>query len=514
MPTLTRRGCLAALAAAGAATALPLGRPVAKAVAPSTDAWSDFEHLDALALADAVRRGDVHPRTLLDAAITRAERTDARINAYSQTLFDAALEAVDAGLPSGPFTGVPFPVKDLGMMIDGTPTLAGSRLFKEHVADHDSELVRRYRAAGLVLYARTTTPELGLTATTESVAHGDTRNPWDLSRIAGGSSGGAGAAVAARMVPMAHATDGAGSIRTPASCCGVFGLKPSRGRVPLGPARTEGWQGLSTGHAITISVRDSAALLDATAAPESGAWYFAPPPQRPWLEETEREPGRLRIALVTDAPTGGPVHADCRSAAADAARLCESLGHFAEPVQLPIDAGAMTDALLAVLAVETRRTLEDRAAVLGRAPSADDVEPVTWMFAERAADYSALDYSRARETFQRITVSMARFMSEWDVVLSPTLAMPPLPLGVINLSPPDLERMIEEVTNFGPFAAVYNVSGQPSMSVPLYWNDDGLPIGTMFSARYGDEAVLFRLAAQLEQVRGWRGRVPWEARKS
>jgi len=512
MQPWTRRRCLRdgvtlALLGGMAGMAGHAAGPVV-AAARRADAWSEFEHLDGLQLGQLVRQGEVHASEVLEAAIVRAERIDPAVNALSQRLFEQARAEVAAGLPAGPFMGVPFPVKDLGLHMAGTPTLSGSRMFVDHVAAADSEAVRRYRAAGLVLFARTTTPELGLTATTESVLHGPTRNPWDHSLTAGGSSGGAAAAVAARMVPMASASDGGGSIRTPASCCGVFGLKPSRGRVPLGPGRSEGWQGLSTTHAITMSVRDSAALLDLSAGQGEGDYYVAPSPQRSWLEETQRPPGRLRIALAPRPPSDGPVHPDCIAAVMDAARLCESLGHEIGEVRLPVDAGMMNDAFFAVIAVETRRLLEDRAAALGRELRADDVEPVTWMFAITAPDYSALDYSRARAAFERITFEMDRFMRGYDVILSPTLAMPPVPLEVISLSPPDVPQMIELVTRFAPYAAMYNVSGQPSMSVPLFWNEAGLPIGSMFSARYGDEATLYRLAAQLEQARSWHRRMP------
>lgn len=497
-----------ALALATLATVPGVGAAMVRAPREQQDTWSQFEHFDGLTLGRMVRDAEVHPRELLEAVVSRVERLEPTINAFSQLYWDLAEQQIAAGVDHGPFAGVPYPIKDLGVHMAGRPTLSGSRLFADHVAEEDSTLVARYRAAGLVLFARSTTPEFGLTGTTESVAHGDTRNPWNIGLIAGGSSGGAGAAVAARMVPMAHATDGAGSIRTPASCCGVFGLKPSRGRVPMGPHRSEGWQGLSTGHAITVSVRDSAALLDISAGPEPGSPYVAPAPARPWLAETHRPPGRLRIALAATPPGGAPVHPECTAAVMDAAQLCESLGHEITPVRLPVDAEAMSDALLAVIAVETRKTLEDRAAALGRAPSAEDVEPVTWMFAEMAREFSALDYSRVRDVFHRTTLSMARFMQDYDVVLSPTLALPPLPLGVINLSPQDLERMIDQVMALGPFAALYNITGQPSMSVPLYWTADDIPIGSMFSARYGDEATLFQLGAQLEEARSWRQRIP------
>lgn len=503
-----RRDALRRALAVASLAALPGGASaMIRAPRELPDAWSQFERFDGLALGRMVRHAEVHPRELLEALATRIERLEPTLNAFSQLYWDLAEQQITNGVGNGPFAGVPYPIKDLGAHMAGRPTLSGSRLFADHIARQDSTLVERYRAAGLVLFARSTTPELGLTGTTESVAHGETRNPWNTALIAGGSSGGAGAAVGARMVPMAHATDGAGSIRTPASCCGVFGLKPSRGRVPIGPHRGEGWQGLSTGHAITVSVRDSAALLDISAGAEPGAMHVAPPPSRPWLAETDRTPGKLRIALVATPPGGGPVHPTCTAAVLDAAQLCESLGHEITETSLPVDAQAMSDALLMVIAVETRKALEDRTAELGRAPSASDVEPVTWMFAEMAADFSAVDFSRVRDVFHRTTLAMARFMEDYDVVLSPTLALPPLPLGVINLSPPDLDRMIEQVMALGPFAALYNVTGQPSMSVPLYWTEDDIPIGSMFSARFGDEATLFSLGAQLEQARSWHGRI-------
>jgi amidase/6-aminohexanoate-cyclic-dimer hydrolase len=399
-------------------------------------------------------------------------------------------------------------LKDLGQCLNGTITSAGGRIWKGRIADYDSTLVKRYKQAGLVIFGKTTTPELGLTTTTESVLYGQTRNPWNLERTSGGSSGGASSAVASRIVPMAHASDGGGSIRIPASCCGLFGLKPTRARTPAGQARFEGWNGLSANHALTISVRDSAALLDATSGPELGAPYYAPPQQRPFLMEVGADPGKLRIALIADSPAGAPVDPECGKAVKEAAKLCEGLGHEVEEAQWPIDAEMTREAFLTIVNVSVARELDDAAAARGRAVTDQDVEPVTWSMAQRGSDISSVVYSRAIVTIHQIGLTMAQFQRTYDVVLNPTLGKPPIPLGVVSLSPPDMRTFMKEITEFSPFTALYNVTGQPSMSAPLHWTPDGLPVGVMFSARFGDEATLFRLAAQLEKAKPWAGQRP------
>jgi amidase/6-aminohexanoate-cyclic-dimer hydrolase len=470
-----------------------------------------FERHDGLGMAELVRRREVSAAELLEAAIARCDAVAGTLNAVPLR-HDAEARAQLAALPAGaPFAGVPFLLKDLNVALAGTVTSNGSRFFRDARHAEDSEIVRRYRAAGLVIFGKTSSPELGLTGTAESVLHGATRNPWNLDRIVGGSSGGAGAVVAARVVPIAHASDGAGSIRTPASCCGVFGLKPSRGRVPLGPARLEGWNGLSTQHAVSLSVRDNAALLDATAGPETGSPYLAPPSARPWLSEVGADPGRLRVALV-ETPLGGtPVDPVVQAALLDTARLLESLGHRVEPARLPVDHTATNAAMLATLGVSTLLAVREREQALGRAAGPDDLEPITAWFAEIGRGIDGLGYARARQAFDAAGRAMARFHERHDVVLSPTLAKPPLPLGVIGLSPRDRDAFVREIVEFGPFAAVANMTGQPAMSVPLAWTGDGLPMGMMFAAALGNEALLYRLAGQLEQARPWRGRRPPQA---
>jgi amidase/6-aminohexanoate-cyclic-dimer hydrolase len=496
---LVAAGGLAALGAArAAAAAAPMGKmPI-----------DQYQAYDSLGLAELVAKGDVSPRELLEAAITRLEVADTKLNCIAARLYDHGRKQIADGLPKGPFTGVPFLLKDLSVDLGGVATGSGSRFFRDNVAAADSTVVARYKKAGLVIFGKTTTPELGLTGTTESVAHGQTRNPWNLDLTAGGSSGGAGAAVAASIVPMANASDGAGSIRTPASCCGVFGLKPSRARVPLGPAKLESWNGLGTVHAITRSVRDNAALLDVSAGADLGDPYAAPPPARPFRQEVGADPGKLRIALVLTPTSGSAVDPVCVAAARDAAKLCETLGHIVEEKLPPLDHAALNAGMLATLSVSTALALDARAAKLGRAVTEADVEPVTWYFYRQGKATSALAYAAARAAFDQAGRVMAEFQRTYDVILSPTLAKPPVKLGLLSLSPASFDDYVREVSTFGPFTAIANICGQPAMSVPLYWSPDGLPIGVMFAGRSGDEATLFRLAGQLETARPWFNRRP------
>jgi amidase/6-aminohexanoate-cyclic-dimer hydrolase len=497
----TRRETLVLMGGAMAGT-------IGGALAGPAPAGDPFEDHDALGLADLVRRREISPAELLAFAQARAARVEPAIHSIVVDDDAAARLQLAAGVPDGPFAGVPFLLKDLEIALAGTVTTSGSRYFADQRATEDDEIVRRYKRAGLVIFGKTGSPELGLTGTTESLLHGATRNPWDPERTAGGSSGGAAAAVAARIVPVAHASDGAGSIRTPASCCGVFGLKPTRGRVPFGPRRSEGWNGCGTQHAVSLSVRDSAALLDATAGPEAGSPYVAPPPARPFLAEVGAPPGRLRVALVTRPLSGVPVHPDCLKAVEDAGRLLEDLGHVVEPATLPVDFEATNAGMLATLCVATLAALQERQRTVGRAWTERDVESVTWRLAEMGRDVDGLAYAAGRAAFDRAGRDMARFHERYDVVLQPTLAQPPVRTGVLSLSPVDFDAYVRDVTAFGPFTALYNMTGQPAMSVPLHWSADGLPIGVMLAAPHGGEALLFRLAAQLEQARPWRSRRP------
>ena len=468
----------------------------------------DFGTYDGLGLAELVRRKEASAREVLEAAIARAEAVNPRINAIVTALYDQARAAVGAGLPSGPFTGVPYLLKDLGALYTGAPTSFGSALFDGYVADHDSEITARYKRAGLVIFGKTNTPEMGLCPSTEPRRFGATKNPWNLAHTAGGSSGGSAAAVAAGIVPMAHATDGGGSIRIPASCCGLFGLKPTRARNPLGPDAGEGWGGASVGHAVTWSVRDSAALLDATSGPDVGDPYWAPPPAGPFLAEVGRDPGALRIALTTTAFNGHAVDPQCADAARAAAKLCESLGHKVEDAHPELDAEALGQAVRIVIAANVRAALETRATAVGRTLAATDVERVTWGRVVDAAKFTAADYARSIGVIHRTGRAVARFFSTYDILLSPTMCAPPARLGVMNMSSTDDAGYLDAVLGCIGFTSLFNSAGNPAMSVPLATSRDGLPIGIQFAGRFGDEATLLRLAAQLESAQPWAGRRP------
>jgi Asp-tRNA(Asn)/Glu-tRNA(Gln) amidotransferase A subunit family amidase len=470
--------------------------------------FADYESHDGLGLADLVAKGEVTPGELLDAAIERIEARNPALNAVVYPWYDEARAAIAAGLPEGPFRGVPFLLKDLYAYFAGQPISNGSRLFDAYVPDHDAELVARYKRAGLAIFGRSASPEFGLTTTTESLLHGETRNPWNLEHTAGGSSGGAASAVAAGLLPVAHASDGGGSIRIPASCCGLFGMKPTRGRNPSGPDVGEGWSGMSTAHVVSRSVRDSAAMLDATAGPDLGAPYWAEPPTRPWLAEVGANPGRLRSAYQTSAFNGSETHPDCVAAVDDAAGLCAELGHDVEAAELTVDAQELGEAILTVVGANVRAMVEDRAAELGREFTLDDIELITYGMAMRAADAPASAYARSVRVVHAAGRRVARFLERYDVLLTPTMATPPLEIGRLSLSRADVDGYREDLMRTVGFTQLFNAAGNPAMSVPLSWNAAGLPVGSHFVGRYGDEATLYRLAAQLEEARPWRDRRP------
>jgi amidase len=464
----------------------------------------DYVARDALGLAELVRRKEVSASELLDAALARMELVNPKINALAHRYEEIARRQIAGGVATGPFAGVPFMEKDLYANVAGAPLTNGSRAWIGFVAEEESELVRRHREAGLVIFGSTTSPELGLTPTTENKVQGDTRNPWMLDRIAGGSSGGAAAMVSAGVVPMAHASDGGGSIRTPASCCGLFGLKPSRGRVPRGPFRTEGWNGMSVQHAVTRTVRDSAALLDATWGLEPGSRYLAPPPPSgSFLGETRMSPGRLRIAFWPKTWNDEPLHADCRAAVEDAAKLCEDLGHIVEEARPPIDPAALTRAMMPILSTSVRQALEAQSAARGRPVGDDEIETITATYRQQGGAVTGMELQAAFVVQEQFAVAMARFMAPFDLVLSVTQNSPPPRHGPLSLSNADSRAYGAAISAFSAMTSPANHSGQPAMSLPLFRNAEGLPIGTMFMARYGDEASLLRLAAQVEAARPW-----------
>jgi amidase len=464
--------------------------------------------LDATAQAELVRTKEATPLELVDAAIERIERLNPALNAVITPMYDEARRVASGPVGDGPFAGVPFLLKDLLAMAAGVRMAAGTDFTGDFTPDGDSELVARLRRAGFVVVGKTNTPELGILCTTEPRRFGATRNPWDTSRTTGGSSGGSAAAVAAGMVPAAHGNDGGGSIRIPASCCGLFGLKPTRARNPLGPYIGDLMSGLVVEHALTRSVRDSAAILDATEGADPGAPYWAPPPARPFLDEVGADPGRLRIAFTTATMAGVPVHDDCITAVVDAAALCSSLGHEIVEAAPPIDGEQLTQAFLAVWGAGAAQTVDAIGRIAGRTPSPDYFEPLTWALVEMGRAMPAPDYLSAVGYLQLVSRGVARFFEHVDVWMTPTLAEPPLPLGSFESTVGDPMGALMRAVSWVPFTPICNATGQPAMSVPLFWNDAGLPVGTHFAGRFGDEATLLRLASQLEAARPWANRRP------
>jgi amidase len=472
----------------------------------------DLALADATTLAGLVRSGDATPSELVDAAIARIESVNPALNAVIHTRFEEARREAAGPLPDGPFRGVPVLVKDLDGSLTDAPLHMGNRLLKEigYVAEHDSELIARLKRAGFVIVGKTNTPEFGLLPTTEPRAYGATRNPWSPDHSPGGSSGGSAAAVAAGLVPVAHAGDGGGSIRTPAAHCGLVGLKPSRGRVTLGPDFGEAWAGFLQHHALTRTVRDSAAVLSAVTGPLPGDPYTAPPPARPYTAEVGAEPGRLRIGIRTDAPSGLAI-VDPRvvRAVEDAGRLLESLGHVVEPASpAGLDAPGLLEAFSAVIAASTVFGIDLVAKTVGRALTADDVEPFTWMQYELGRAVTAGQYLEGVHVAHTWARGVVAWWQDFDLLLTATTAEPAPRLGDIVDATCDPFRALERAIPFVAFAGPFNVTGQPAISLPLSWTSEGIPIGVQLVADQYHEDVLFRVAAQLEAARPWADRRP------
>jgi amidase len=423
-------------------------------------------------------------------------------------MYEYAREQASGPVPGGPFEGVPFLLKDFLAEFAGVRFTEGTAFLRDYIPNEDSELVKRYKRAGLIIVGKTNTPELAIGVTTEPHLFGSTHNPWDTGRTAGGSSGGSATAVAARMVPMAHGNDAGGSIRIPASCCGVFGLKPTRARNPLGPHYGDIFTGLAAEHALTLSVRDSAALLDATSGPGLGDPYWAPPPVRPFLQEIGVNPRRLRIAFTSRTPLGTDVHPDCQAALQDAAAFCAELGHDVIEAAPAFNAELLWQSFTTLLSAGLAWAIGDWARRIGQTPTSEFFEPFVWSFTQRGRQISAPEYLLALQDAQKLSRDIARFFVDYDIWLTPTLGGPPVPLGTFKFSGGDPFELRRRMAAFSPFTYISNVTGQPAMSVPLYWNGEGLPVGTHFLGRLGDEATLFRLAAQLEAARPWAKRRP------
>lgn len=472
----------------------------------------DLSRLDATAQAELVRSGEASPSELVDAAIERIEALNPELNAVIHPLFEKARAAAGGELPDGPFRGVPMVVKDLIATTEGDPFHMGMQFLKDRnfVAPFDSYLVERFRAAGFVICGKTNTPELGIVPTTEPDAYGPSRNPWDTTRSTGGSSGGSAAAVASGMVPVGHANDGGGSIRIPASACGLVGLKPTRGRVSLGPAIGDISSGLVNELVVTRSVRDTAAVLDAVQGPAPGDPYVAPEPSRPYVEELGSDPGRLRIGLNVEPLLDIEIHPDVIAAARATADLLGSLGHeVAEAAPGPFDGFDLMQSFTVRWAAAQTEALDKVSLLTGEKIGEGDVEPLTWALAEMGRQFSAGEYLEAVGQHQM----MSRMVAGWyeggfDLILTPTLGEPPPPLGTLAQDPADPLAAFSRAAVTGAFTAAVNITGQPAISLPLHWNDEGLPIGVHLVATCGREDVLIRVASQLEQAAPWAERSP------
>ncbi|SDB60813.1 amidase [Pseudomonas sp. NFACC23-1] len=474
----------------------------------------DIHHLmdseDATALAEWVRRGEIQPGELLETAIERLERVEPQLNAVAERLYDSARQAArtpQAG--QGLLAGVPTLIKDLFSPVHGAAMTNGSRALGDCRADFESEVVTRLRRAGCQVMGTSTSPEFGTSYSTESARFGATRNPWSSEHSAGGSSGGAAALVAARVVPFAHGNDGGGSLRVPASCCGVFGFKPSRGLLPSGPIVGEGWAGMGTPHAITLSVRDSAALLDATAGMDLGAPYAAPIQALPYVMAVQADPNPLRIALVEHLEPW-PTSPQSLQAVGEAARLCEALGHRVEPVNLPVGLLEFLDHVFTIIGASSRHYVDLLGQMRGFAVQAEELEVRTRIILRDKGNVSGAQYAAAVEWIHALGRQLAVFMQDYDVILTPVLTREPVLIGELDLQDVcmSLDQLIERYHSYSPFTALFNASGQPAMSVPLSWSANGLPMGAHFAGRFGEENTLLALAAQLERAQPWRSRVP------
>ena len=490
--------------------------------------FSEYSNYDGLGLAELVQRKKVSPAELVEEAIARIEAHNPKLNAVVYKLYERARTAAKGKLPEGHFIGVPFMMKDLSATLEGLPTSHGNKLWKNIPATVSSELARRWENSGVIVVGKTNTPEFGLTPYTESDTLGPACNPWDTSRTPGGSSGGSGAAVAARMVPLASGGDGGGSIRIPSSACGIFGLKPTRGRTPTGPIVGESWEGFAIEHVLTRSVRDSAAMLDATQGADVGAPYVIPE-AGPFLKEVGKTPGKLRIAFSTKPMLGKNVHADCVKGMEETVTLLRELGHDVMEDAPVINGEEYSLHFLTIIAGQIRADIEEVAEISGKKVSLDDFDTSTFGIGLFGTILKASDYARAVRYLQMVSRDIGRFFENYDALLTPVLSQPPVKLGALKPSTTEqtqlkliartgatwvleamelIKPLAAQTFEFVPWTPVFNVTGQPAMSVPLHWNAGGLPIGMHFVGKWGDEATLFRLAGQLEKAKPWFDKAP------
>ena len=491
-------------------------------------AFSEYSKHDGLGLAELVRKKKVSPAELVEEAISQIETHNPKINAVVHKLYERARTAAKGKLPDGPFKGVPFLMKDLMASVEGVPTSNGNKLWKNIPAKVSTEMAKRWENSGAVLVGKTNTPEFGLTPYTESDTLGPALNPWDTTRTTGGSSGGSGAAVAARMVPFASGGDGGGSIRIPASACGLFGLKPTRGRNPTGPIVGEAWEGFAIEHVLTRSVRDSAAMLDATKGPDVGAPYIIPD-AGPFLKEVSKKPGKLKIAFSTKPMLGKNVHADCVKGVEETVALLKKLGHDVVEDAPAINGEEYSLHFLTIIAGQIRADIEEAAEAVGKKVSLGDFDITTFGTGLFGTILKASDYARAMRYLEFVSRGIGQFFEKYDVLLTPVLNQPPVKIGALKPSASEqtqikmiartgatwiinamgiIKPIAAQTFEFVPWTPVFNVTGQPAMSVPLHWNDAGLPIGMHFVGKWGDEATLFQLAGQLEKAKPWFDKAP------
>jgi amidase len=492
-------------------------------------AFKEYDQYDAVGLADLLRNKQISTEEICKEAICRIDDLNPLINAVVTKMYGNVSEFKNHGFTGGPLEGVPFLLKDLLAAYAKVPITNGSKAYKGYVPDYDSELVKRFKKMGLVTLGKTNTPEFGLMNTTEPELHGPTRNPWNLEYSSGGSSGGSAAAIASGMVPLASAGDGGGSIRIPASCCGLFGLKPSRGRNPTGPKHGRIWQDAVVEHVLSRTVRDSAVVLDHTNGPDIGAPYIIPKPDKPYFDEITTPPGTLRIAYDVKSPVGGGVHQECVTAVEDTARLLEELGHHVEEDTPGIDGKRLAISYFIMYYGEVAANLEEMKKELGGKCGNRDIETLTRFFGMMGRAYSAGEFVLAMRTWDEAARSLGAFSQKYDLYMTPTMADPPAKIG--EMMPSVLETIGMKIAQFfkigklvkltgivndialqvlgkTPFTQLANMTGAPAMSVPLHWTAQNLPVGVQFLGAFGNEATLFRLAAQLEKAKPWFNRRP------
>lgn len=490
--------------------------------------FEEYRQYDALGLAELVKKGAITPSELIEIAIQRAEAINPLINAISYKMYDTARQMARSVERNAPFMGVPFLIKELGIHVKDTPQRRGSKGYENYKSQGDSFLTQQYRSAGFTFLGKSNTPEFGLTPYTEPQAFGATRNPWNTNRSAGGSSGGSGAGVAAGIVPIATASDGGGSIRIPASCNGLFGLKPSRGRVSLGPQSGEWWSGAVVEGCVSRSVRDSATFLDwVMSGNPPGELYLTAKPEKPYSEEWQIEPKQLKIGFSTKHTLGQTIDSECIKAVENTAKLLQSLGHEVEEVPLPYRKEDLTEVFLTMVVAECAADLEMMGEFLGRKVRPSDVETTTYALSLLGNAFSAKDFAFRKRQWNDLARRMGAFHEQYDLLLTPTVSMPPFEIGALQPTASEISAMkvinslglssvlktmigplAEKTFSYIPHTAITNMTGQPAMSVPLHWTPDNLPVGLMFVAALGREDLLFQLAGQLEKAQPWWDKVP------